>query len=121
MKLPDRRSPAAVSLFELDVFVLSHMVYFTLKDPSEAACQKLVASCHHYLPGHDGISFFAAGTHTPDLDRPVNDHDFHVTANVVFATREDHDAYQISEKHLAFIAENKDSWEKIRVFDADVA
>lgn len=97
------------------------MVYFTLKEPSAEACQKLIDSCHHYLPGHDGIVFFAAGTHTPDLDRPVNDHDFHVTANVVFESRAAHDAYQVSEKHLAFIAANKDSWQQIRVFDADVA
>lgn len=100
--------------------MLSHMVYFKLKDPSEAACQKLIDSCNHYLPGHDGIVFFAAGTHTPDLQRPVNDSNFHVTANVVFRNREAHDAYQVSEKHLAFIADNKASWEQIRVFDADV-
>ena len=97
------------------------MVYFTLKDPSEAACQQLIDSCYKYLPGHEGIEFFAVGTRTPDLARPVNDSDFHVTANVVFASREAHDAYQVSEQHQAFIAENKESWAQIRVFDADVA
>jgi len=96
------------------------MVYFTLRDSSAAACRKLIESCHHYLPEHDGVVFFAAGTHTPDLNRPVNDSDFHVTVNVVFATREAHDAYQVSENHLAFIADNKDSWEQVRIFDADV-
>jgi hypothetical protein len=101
--------------------VLSHMVYFTLKDPSDAACQKLVDSCHHYLPKHDGVEFFAAGTRTPDLDRPVNDCEFHVAVNVVFTTREAQDIYQVSENHLAFIADNKDSWAQLRVFDADVA
>ena len=82
------------------------MVYITLKDPSDAACQKLVDSCHHYLPKHDGIEFFAAGTRTPDLDRPVNDSEFHVAVNVVFTTREAQDIYQVSENHLAFVAEN---------------
>ncbi len=101
--------------------MLSHQVYFTLKDPSEAACQKLMDSCRDYLPNHNGIAFFAVGTHTPDLNRPVNDSQFHVTVNVVFETREAHDAYQVSENHLAFITENKDGWEKIRVFDADVS
>ena len=120
LRLSGCRHSAVVSFFELDIVVLSHMVYFTLKDPSKAACQKLIDSCQHYLPGHDGIVFFGVGTHTPDLNRPVNDSDFHVTANVVFATREDHDAYQTSEKHLAFVAENKDSWAQLRVFDADV-
>lgn len=101
--------------------MLSHMVYFTLKDPTDAACQQLVKSCHQHLPSHDGIVFFAAGTRTPDLNRPVNDSKFHVALNVVFASREAHDAYQVSEQHQAFIAENKETWENIRIFDADVA
>lgn len=96
------------------------MVYFTLKDPSSVNQQQLIDSCRHYLPGHEGIVFFAVGTLTPDLKRPVNDHDFHVTANVVFESREAHDAYQVSENHQAFIRENKESWERLRVFDADV-
>lgn len=101
--------------------MLSHQVYFTLKDSSDAARQALINSCRKYLPHHDGITFFAAGTHTPDLDRPVNDSEFHVTINVVFESREAHDVYQTSENHLAFIAENKDGWEQVRVFDADVS
>ena len=96
------------------------MVYFTLKDSSKTSCQKLVDSCHHYLSQHDGVVFFAAGTHTPDLNRPVNDSGFHVTVNVVFKNREAHDTYQNSEKHLAFIAKNNASWKQVRVFDADV-
>jgi len=111
----------AVASLELERTVLSHQVFFTLKDSSEAACQTLMDSCRSLLPNHDGISFFAVGTHTPDLDRPVNDSAFHVTVNVVFESREAHDAYQVSENHLAFIAENKEGWEKIRVFDADVS
>lgn len=97
------------------------MVYFTLKDPADAACQQLVDSCHQHLPNHDGIAFFAAGIRTPDLNRPVNDSEFHVALNVVFTSREAHDAYQVSEQHQAFIAENKETWENIRIFDADVA
>ena len=101
--------------------MLSHMVYFTLNDDSEAACSALAASANHHLRDHDAVVFFAAGPRTPDLDRPVNDHDFHVALNVVFSSREAHDAYQISERHRAFIAENKDSWKQVRVFDADVS
>ena len=101
--------------------MLSHQVFFTLKDPSVANCQQLIEACQKYLPNHDGVSFFAVGTHTPDLARPVNDSDFHVTVNIVFDSRAAHDAYQISENHLAFIAENKDGWSQIRIFDADVS
>ena len=56
--------------------MLSHMVYFTLKDRSPAAVQKLVDACQKYLTGHPGTVFFAAGTLVPDLTRPVNQVDF---------------------------------------------
>jgi hypothetical protein len=101
--------------------MLSHMVYFTLNDSSEDACQALVNACHKYLKPHDGVVFFAAGTLEPELDRPVNDRDFHVALHVVFDTREAHDVYQVSEKHLAFIEENKSNWAQVRVFDANVS
>ena len=101
--------------------MLSHTVFFTLKDSSPDACQTLVAACHKYLTQHDGIRLLTAGTRTPDLDRPVNDSEFHVALNVVFESREAQDVYQVSDNHNAFIAEQKDNWEKVRVFDADVS
>ena len=52
--------------------MLGHMVYFTLKDNSPAAVEKMVAACRKYLTGHPGTMFFAAGTLVPDLTRPVN-------------------------------------------------
>lgn len=100
--------------------MLSHMVYFTLKDSSDDACRKLVDACHKYLTQHDGITFFAAGTREPELQRPVNDTAFHVALHVVFETREAHDVYQTSDNHNAFIEEGKDNWDSVRVFDANV-
>ena len=67
--------------------MLSHDVYFTLKDASEAAQRSLVAGCHKYLKDHAGVVFFAAGTLNPDLARDVNDRGFHVALHVVFEGR----------------------------------
>lgn len=100
--------------------LLSHMVYFTLKDRSEESIAGMVAACKKYLCGHPGIIFFSAGTLTPDLARPVNDREFDVALNVVFDSRESHDVYQQAPRHLQFIEENKPNWAKVRVFDADV-
>ncbi|MEZ6129970.1 MAG: Dabb family protein [Planctomycetaceae bacterium] len=100
--------------------MLSHSVYFTLKDSSDAACQTLVDACHKYLKGHDGIDFFAAGRLAGEFQRPVNDLAFHVALVVVFDTKESHDVYQVSENHLAFIEAGKPNWEQVRVFDAYV-
>jgi hypothetical protein len=100
--------------------MLGHMVYFTLKDRSQAAIDKLIADSRQYLTGHPGTVFFAVGTLVPDLTRPVNQTDFDVALQVVFQDRRDHDAYQVHPRHVQFIEANKANWEKVRVFDADV-
>ncbi len=100
--------------------MLSHDVYFTLEDSSPARQEALVAACQKYLKDHPGVVFFAAGLREPDLDRPVNDSEFHVALHVVFDGRESHDAYQQADSHLKFIAENKDNWKQVRVFDSTV-
>ncbi len=99
---------------------LSHVVFFKLKDSSPANVQALVDACHKYLKNHPGVQFFAAGTLAKEYARPVNDHAFDVCLNIVFESRAAHDAYQTIEDHLKFIAEHKESWDKVRVFDADV-
>lgn len=98
---------------------LSHVVFFTLKDSSDAAIKTLVDACHKYLKNHPGVVYFGAGTLAKEYARPVNDHAFHVCLNVVFDSRASHDVYQTAPDHLRFIADHKESWEKVRVFDAD--
>jgi len=101
--------------------MLGHMVYFTLKDRSPAKIDALVAACRKYLTGHPGTAFFAVGTVVPDLTRPVNQTNFDVALQVVFDSREAHDAYQVAPRHLQFIEENKPNWDRVRVFDANVS
>lgn len=99
---------------------LSHDVYFSLKDASPAACQKLVADCHARLARIDGVVYFAAGTRDVELTRDVNDQGYDVSLHVFFATRAAHDAYQTAPEHVAFIEANKDNWQGVRVFDSDL-
>ena len=49
--------------------MVSHDVYFSLKDNSPEAKKKLVAACKKYLSGHQGEVFFAAGTLAESLKR----------------------------------------------------
>jgi Stress responsive A/B Barrel Domain len=100
--------------------MLAHNVFFTLKDKSPEAKRKLVDACKKYLSKHPGTVFFAAGTLCEELDRPVNDRDFDVGLHVIFKTKADQDRYQEAPMHLQFIAENKDNWAKVRVFDSVV-
>ena len=98
--------------------MLGHMVYFTLKDKSKAAIDKMLEACRKYLTSHPGMTFFAVGTLVPDLKRPVNQVDFDVALQTVFESREAHDAYQVHPRHEEFIAENKSNWKQVRVFDS---
>ena len=100
--------------------MLSHDVYFTLNDTSPEAIDKLVRSSHAHLKGHEGVLFYAAGVLAEDCQRDVNDREFHVSLQMVFKDKAAHDTYQISESHQQFIAENKENWTQVRIFDAYV-
>jgi hypothetical protein len=101
--------------------MLAHMVYFSLKDASPQAKDKLVAACKKHLSGHPGEVFFAAGTLAEDLKREVNDLDFDVALHIVFKDKASQDRYQDAPRHDEFIKENKDAWKKVRVFDSYVS
>jgi Stress responsive A/B Barrel Domain len=101
--------------------MLAHNVFFTLHDASDAAKAKLVAACKKYLTDHPGAVFFACGTRAAEFQRPVNDQAFDVGLHIVFQTKADHDAYQSAARHDLFIAENKDNWKHVRVFDSYVS
>lgn len=98
---------------------LAHMVFFTLEDPSEDAVKIMLIEMKKYLYGHPGLEYFSCGTRNLELDRPVNDQEFHVSLHTVFADRAAHDAYQIHPLHQEFITRNKSSWRHVRVFDSD--
>ena len=100
--------------------MLAHIVYFTLKDKSPAARQKLLDACHKYLVDHPGVVYFSVGTLSDAYSRPVNDREFDVALHLIFEDNAAHDAYQSAPRHLQFIAENKADWAKVRVFDADI-
>jgi hypothetical protein len=98
--------------------MLCHDVYFSLHDRSDAAKAKLVAACKKHLTGHPGEVFFAVGTLCQELRRDVNDLDFDVALHIVFDSQASHDAYQDAPRHNDFVAQNKASWKKVRVFDS---
>ncbi|MGE3821823.1 MAG: Dabb family protein [Isosphaeraceae bacterium] len=100
--------------------MLAHNVYFTLKDQTPAARAALLAGCRAHLTNHEGTVFFACGTLEPGLDRPVNVRDFDVALHLIFATRADHDRYQEHPRHLCFVAEHRETWANVRVFDSTV-
>ena len=97
---------------------LAHDVYFTLRDASPGAKQKLVDACRLYLTGHEGTVFFAAGVRAEEMTREVNDRSFDVGLHVYFRDKAAHDAYQDHPRHQQFIAEMNANWKTVRVFDS---
>jgi Stress responsive A/B Barrel Domain len=97
---------------------LAHAVYFTLKDQSPKSREKFIASCEKYLTGHKGAVSFSIGTIAEDVKEPVSDREFDVALHVVFETKAALAEYLKSERHDKFVAENKDGFAKVRVFDS---
>jgi hypothetical protein len=114
-------APAVAAASEPQGRALAHDVYFTLKDASPEARQKLVDACNSYLSGHAGAIYFAAGTRAAELQREVNDLGFDVSLHVYFADQAAHDAYQDHPRHKKFIEEMSANWKAVRVFDSWVA
>jgi hypothetical protein len=99
---------------------LAHNVFFKLNDPTDANVATLVAACRKYLNVQSGIVFFAAGPLCKELNRPVNDQDWHVGLHLVFDSKASHDNYQDDPMHVRFVDENKPTWAGVRVFDSYV-
>ncbi len=97
---------------------LAHMVFFTVKDRTEANRQALADSCHKYLSDHPGVLYFSVGTIAEDVVEPVSVRDWDVALHLVFESKEAADTYQKSERHQKFVAENRESFGKVRVFDS---
>jgi hypothetical protein len=97
---------------------LMHNVFFTLKDKSPAMVKKMLDDCKKYLTVQAGIVSFACGVRDEGLTREVNAQDWDIGLHVLFKDRAAHDAYQDDKTHDRFIAENKDNWAKVRVFDS---
>lgn len=105
----------------------AHAVFFTLKDDSTEAIDRLIASCERWLREHEGVEHFSAGKIAPwkglssyrELPRPLNQRDFHVSLHMTFSSRNAYDDYQKSSPARSqFVEENKDNFETVRVFDS---
>lgn len=99
---------------------LVHNVFFTLKESNAENRKKLVAACNKYLTKHEGEVYYAAGPIAEEFKRELNDKDFDVCLTIVFKDTKCHDTYQGHKRHLDFIAECKDMWKQVRVFDSFV-
>jgi hypothetical protein len=97
--------------------LLAHNVFFTLKEDTDEAKKKLIANCKKYLVNHPGVVYFAVGPRVPDLDRDVNDKEFHVGLHIVFKDKASHDKYQPAPDHEKFKQAIAGTIKTVKVFD----
>ncbi len=100
--------------------LLSHNVYFALKEPTPENRQKLIDSCKKHLSQHAGLIYFATGARCEEAKGGLNVSDFDVALIMVFSDHEALHTYAASAAHQKFIAENAATFKGVRVFDADV-
>lgn len=95
----------------------AHTVLFWLKEPKnpevqqkfESEVKKLIATSKYAHFGHFGKP---AGT-----DRAVVDNSYSYSMIVTYESQEDHDAYQVEDVHQHFIAECKELWDRVQIYD----
>ena len=96
---------------------MAHMVFFTLKDRTPEAREKLVAACEKYLSDHEGVRHFSVGTIAEDVEEPASVRDFDVALHLIFDDKHAGEVYQESDRHQQFVGEIRETVEKVRVFD----
>ncbi|HKB03368.1 MAG TPA: Dabb family protein [Gemmataceae bacterium] len=99
---------------------IGHMVYFELKDKSPEVQKKLVDACYKYLKNHDGVLYFSAGTRAKDVKEGVSASDWDVALHIVFKDKKSLQKYGPHADHQKFIAENKDNWKGVKVYDSEI-
>ena len=82
--------------------MFSHIVIFWTDPTQPDATQELLAGCDEYLKSIPGVLHYHAGMMVPS-ERPVVDQSYQVALNVVFASKQAQDEYQVHPQHLEFI------------------
>jgi hypothetical protein len=94
-----------------------HTVYFYLKPgATQAARDQLLRDCREYLGKISVVKNLWAGVPamTP---RDVVDNTYGVGLTVLLGDVADHEVYQEHPLHLDFIQRNKETWNRVQIYD----
>ena len=68
-----------------------------------------------------GISAGYWGAPADTGDRDVIDDSYDYSITLFFDSLADHDAYQVSPEHVAFVENNMKTWKQVKVYDVTAA
>lgn len=94
-----------------------HVVYFWLKDNSDANKKTFLSYVKEYTGAIDVIKERFIGT-PADTNRPVIDSSYTYSIVLAFDSKKDQDAYQVHPAHLAFVKKAEHMWSKVQVYDS---
>ena len=94
-----------------------HHVFFWMKDPDNKSSMEKFKSELNKLVTIETIQFTHLGMPAV-TNREVIDNTYHFSLLLAFSDKAGQDIYQDHEKHLIFIEECKDLWERVLVYDS---
>ena len=96
-----------------------HSVYVWLKDPeSEDMRASFESALEDFIFNSPHITGYHLGT-PADTDRPIIDNTYTYCMIVTFASKQEHDLYQVEEGHQRFRELTSDLWEKVVIYDSE--
>lgn len=98
--------------------MIIHNVFFWLKSPTAEVITEFIAELQK-LGKIQEIKQIHVGVPAPII-RPVVDNSYSVGLTVIFVDLKGHDAYQIHPLHKEFLANNKEKWTKVQIYDINV-
>ena len=99
--------------------MLIHTVLFWLKKELDADQVAQFRQGLAKLQVIDSAEAVYIGTPSATPERPVIDSSYDYCLTVILKDIPSHDAYQADSLHQEFLAECKDFWETVKIYDAD--
>jgi hypothetical protein len=97
--------------------MFSHIVIFWTDPANPKAAEELLAGANQYLKDIPGILHLHVGKMVPS-PRPVVDQTYQVALNLVFASKQAQDDYQIHPRHVDFVEKVfKRTCKKVVIYD----
>ncbi|MFQ3224062.1 MAG: hypothetical protein ACI8Z5_000305 [Lentimonas sp.] len=99
--------------------MLIHTVYFWLRKDLDGDKYTEFRLALETMRGIKHAEAMYIGTPAQTAERPVVDTSYDFALTVIVKDIAAHDAYQDDPIHQTFIADNKELWKKVKIYDAD--
>ena len=113
-------SPTTTPMADSTTPGMAHTVYFWLKDGLTDADRKSFEAGMKSLAGAPTVRRVFTGAPAATPSRGVVDNSFDYNLVLWFDDVAGHDAYQVSETHLKFVADHEAKFDVVKVFDNEV-